>query len=135
MTFQIKDYSTSPSPAFDAVEDLKEYFGKGFGALSQMLKTAKTLSQFLYWCHHLGIHGYAAIAWYCHIFGGDAKFVIEQDRLETAPAKVRTKLVGLPADLPPGLYDVDGSVSAIIDPADGSLDIQVAVGRIDLQRR
>lgn len=60
-----KDYSKSPAKAFDAVEDVKNWFGAKRWAIIS-LEMAKVTNQeaFIMYASLAGVRGYPAVAWY-----------------------------------------------------------------------
>lgn len=68
---QIKDYTKSLTPKFDAVNDIIDYLGqtkydelieKGIGKFTN-------INQFNFFCMLAGIDGFPVIAWYDHFHG------------------------------------------------------------------
>lgn len=58
-------YKNSPAPAFDAVEDIREYLGNNrYGELTHILKDVKSCANFALYCSMCGIRGYPVQAWY-----------------------------------------------------------------------
>lgn len=65
-----KDYSQSPAPAFDAVNDIMEYFGdKKYNEISPQMSLIKNCRQFQFYCMAAGIKGFPVKAWYEHYHG------------------------------------------------------------------
>lgn len=59
------DYSKSPTPAFDAVEDIKDWVGKDrWDAISAEMAKVTRCHQFALYASLAGIQGYPVIAWY-----------------------------------------------------------------------
>lgn len=58
------DYSKSPSPQFDAVEDVKSYFGSRWDEVSKLMAGVKDREQFGAWASFAGIEGLPVKAWY-----------------------------------------------------------------------
>ena len=63
------DYSKSPAPAFDAVEDIKEYLGERYDQIAPLIKAETNRDNFAMACSFAGIHGYPVKAWYEHFHG------------------------------------------------------------------
>lgn len=79
-----KDYSQSPAPAFDAVEDIKALFAasnRNWDTISRQMATIKDASAFAQWADYAGIQGYPVEAWY-DLYNGQGsykKFWLEHD--------------------------------------------------------
>lgn len=63
------DYAKSPAPQFDAVEDIKNYFGERYDKVAEMMKGVREPGQFLFYCGLAGIEGFPIKAWYEHFHG------------------------------------------------------------------
>jgi len=60
-----KDYSKSPTKAFDAVEDIKEWLGaERWSVISPEMAKVTNPNQFTFYCDISGISGYPVEAWY-----------------------------------------------------------------------
>lgn len=66
------DYSKSPAKQFDAVEDVKNYFGKRYDNIAAQMKEVTDARQFTIYCNFAGIEGYPIVAWYDHFHGQGA---------------------------------------------------------------
>lgn len=66
------DYSTSPAPAFDAVEDIKSYLGSRYDKIANEMKTVIDANLFAAYCGLAGIEGFPIKAWYEHFQGQGA---------------------------------------------------------------
>lgn len=67
----LKDYSKSPAPAFDAVEDIKEYLGKArWRKLYPLMAAVTDPNQFDTMCSFAGISGAPVRYWYELYHGG-----------------------------------------------------------------
>lgn len=70
MTHYDIDYSKSPAPAFDAVQDIIDYLGKKkYNEISPMISLVTHCGQFTMYCSIAGIHGFPVRAWYEHYHG------------------------------------------------------------------
>lgn len=59
------DYSGSPSMAFDAVEDIKEWLGKAkWDEISPMMAKVTDCEQFRMYAWLAGVQGFPVKAWY-----------------------------------------------------------------------
>jgi len=58
------DYSKSPSPQFDAVEDVKAYFGTKWPEVSELMAGVKSQADFAMWAGFAGVEGLPVKAWY-----------------------------------------------------------------------
>lgn len=63
------DYSSSPAPAFDAVEDIKDYLGDRYDLVAGELRHVKDKDAFACYCGLGGIRGFPVKAWYEHFHG------------------------------------------------------------------
>lgn len=63
------DYSKSPSPQFDAVQDIMEWFGHKYPVIARELCRIKDQEQFTCWCSFGGVTGFPVKAWYEHFHG------------------------------------------------------------------
>lgn len=64
------DYSKSPAPAFDAVEDIKQYLGDEYAGKLAVLRQTKNPQDWQMGCAmFLGIEGFPVRAWYEHVWG------------------------------------------------------------------
>jgi len=64
------DYSKSPAPAFDAIEDIKSWLGvERFSKLTQEFASVKDCENFAAFCSIGGISGFPVKAWYELIHG------------------------------------------------------------------
>ncbi len=63
-------YKDSPSPAFDAVQDIIDYLGtERYNKLSPAISLVTNCGQFAMYCSLAGIHGFPVRAWYEHYHG------------------------------------------------------------------
>lgn len=70
MTHYDIDYSKSPAPAFDAVQDIIDYLGKKkYNEISPMISLVTHCGQFTMYCSLAGIKGFPVRAWYEHYHG------------------------------------------------------------------
>lgn len=78
-----KDYSKSPAPKFDAVQDIMEYLGreKYDELIENGMGEFKNPNQFSFFCMLAGIDGFPVEAWYDH-FHGEGSFKAAIARLE-----------------------------------------------------
>lgn len=59
------NYTSSPSPKFDAVEDIKQYLGQAkWDELFPLMAKVKSPSQFQSYCYLAGVQGLPVTAWY-----------------------------------------------------------------------
>lgn len=59
------DYSKSPSKAFDAVEDIKEWLGaERWDVISPEMAKVKNCEAFEMYASLAGVQGYPVVAWY-----------------------------------------------------------------------
>lgn len=78
------DYSKSPAPAFDAVEDIKNYLGKKkWDEVSPQMATVENPRQFEFYCMIAGIEGAPVRHWY-DLYHGTGKFAERMVELENA---------------------------------------------------
>lgn len=63
------NYSRSVAPAFDAVEDVKEWLGKKYEQIAPVMAKVVDQDQFALYCGLAGISGYPVKAWYEHFHG------------------------------------------------------------------
>lgn len=72
------DYGKSPSPAFDAVEDIKSWLGpKRWAKLQPEMSKVKHCGNFAMFCALAGIQGYPVRAWY-ELINGQGSWKAEQ---------------------------------------------------------
>lgn len=70
-----KDYSLSLAPQFDAVEDVKDYFGSGWNGISRVLWAhSGSPREFAQTCEHLGIVDIAHVAACYNLIKGGRAF-------------------------------------------------------------
>lgn len=67
------DYANSPAPAFDAVEDIKEYFGVQWETISAEMSQIKDIDTFMAFANLAGIRGFPVRAWY-DLYHGEGAF-------------------------------------------------------------
>ena len=58
------DYAGSPAPRFDAVEDIKDYFGKRWDKVSGLMGAIHDVELFEQWANFSGVEGFPVKAWY-----------------------------------------------------------------------
>lgn len=59
------DYSNSPSAAFDAIEDIKQWFGQAkWDEISPMFSKLKNVQRFTFYAEFSGVQGFPVKAWY-----------------------------------------------------------------------
>lgn len=67
------DYGKSPSPSFDAVQDIKEWIGaEGYAKIAPEMAKITNRDQFALYCDLAGIEGFPVKAWYDHFQGQGA---------------------------------------------------------------
>lgn len=69
MTHQTIDYSNSPAKAADAVQDVREWFGRKYDGIAEQMKLVRDPNKFTFYCMLGGVEGYPAKAWYEHFHG------------------------------------------------------------------
>ncbi len=70
-----RDYSKSPSKNFDAVEDIKSWFGpQKWAQVSPMMAREKNPNAFSFYCMIAGIDGFPVQAWY-DLYHGEGAFI------------------------------------------------------------
>ena len=57
-------YANSPCPATDAVNDIKEWLGDNWDAISQEMSKVSDCRRFAFYATFSGVQGYPVIAWY-----------------------------------------------------------------------
>lgn len=65
------DYSKSPAPSFDAVEDIREWLGEERYArlIAAGIGNELHCRRFALYCSFIGIQGFPVKAWYEHFHG------------------------------------------------------------------
>lgn len=58
------DYAHSPAPRFDAVEDVKNYFGGRWDTVSEIMCKVTDPDQFRVLANFAGVRGFPVIPWY-----------------------------------------------------------------------
>lgn len=66
------DYSKSPAPAFDAVQDVIKYFGPKWPEVTKLMAGIKDPVAFQNWAGFAGVEGAPVRYWYEHYNGGDS---------------------------------------------------------------
>lgn len=67
------DYSRSPAPRFDAVQDIKDYLGpENWQMLLQAFRNLKCVSRFQFYCNFIGVSGFPVRALYDFQWGQGA---------------------------------------------------------------
>lgn len=69
MAHRTVDYSNSPAKAFDAVQDVMEWFGDTYQLIADMMKPVTDPDMFAFYCMLSGVQGYPVKAWYEHFHG------------------------------------------------------------------
>lgn len=69
----IRDYSKSEAPAFDAVNDVMDWFGDRYDAVASKMSKITDPDVFEFYCNFAGIEGMPVRAWYDH-FHGEGNF-------------------------------------------------------------
>ena len=69
MTHYTVTYKNSPCPAFDAVQDVREWFGSRHDTVAEQIKEYTNPNVFALACEFAGIRGYPVRAWYEHFHG------------------------------------------------------------------
>lgn len=72
------DYAKSPAPAFDAVEDIKDYLGDRYDKIAHEMGRIHDPELFGLFCDFAGISGFPVGAWYDH-FHGQGAWIKAQD--------------------------------------------------------
>lgn len=68
-----RDYTNSPTKAFDAVQDIIDYLGKTkYDKIAPWMARVSHCGNFAMFCALAGIQGYPVIAWYEHFHGQDS---------------------------------------------------------------
>lgn len=65
-----RNYTNSPAPAFDAVEDVKFWLGDKYSTITKTLAQVKDCEEFAFYASFVGVHGFPVRAWYESINGG-----------------------------------------------------------------
>jgi hypothetical protein len=63
------NYAHSPFPDFDAVQDIKNYFGPKYSRIALEICNVWDQDQFILCCEFAGIKGFPVKAWYEHFHG------------------------------------------------------------------
>lgn len=71
------DYSKSPAPQCDAVNDIKDYLGPKWDQVSEMMRSVTHCGHFAMYCSLAGISGYPVCAWY-ELYHGQGSWKGEQ---------------------------------------------------------
>lgn len=77
----VKDYRNSPAKAFDAVEDVKEYFGNRWAEVSPLMREMTNPKQFSQWAAFSGVYGYPVEAWY-ELYHGEGSWAKAWEEVE-----------------------------------------------------
>ena len=80
-----RDYTNSPTKAFDAVEDIKDWFkhsGREWDVLSPNMAKVVDVEQFVNWAGFAGIEGYPVEAWY-DLYHGQGAYRKAMDIVDT----------------------------------------------------
>lgn len=72
------DYSKSASPAFDAVEDVKQWFGKRWDIISPEMAKITDCRCFEAYASFAGVEGYPVRAWY-ELYHGQGSWKAETE--------------------------------------------------------
>ena len=84
------DYSNSPCKNFDAVEDIKDYFGPKWDKVSGLMSAVRDVELFEQYANFGGVEGFPVKAWYDLYFGGgayDKAWDVVAERAEQANAQ------------------------------------------------
>ena len=71
------DYSKSPAPAFDAVEDVRNWLGDSYDRVAAELVKVRDCGLFTFYCSFAGIEGFPVKAWY-EFFHGQGSWKQEE---------------------------------------------------------
>jgi hypothetical protein len=84
----IIDYTNRPTKAFDAVEDVKAWFGPRWDEVSALMRTVTNPLQFSVYADFSGVSGYPVEAWY-DLYHGEGSYLAAWKALEnpTDPAE------------------------------------------------
>lgn len=63
------NYSKSPAPSFDAVNDIQEWFGDRYERLAEQMRFVTDCELFALLCSFAGVSGFPVKAWYEHFHG------------------------------------------------------------------
>jgi|SRR5215471_5590041 len=74
-------YKESPAPKFDAVEDIKNWFGEKYDGLAAMMRKVEDPRAFGMYCDMGGVKGFPVEAWYDH-FRGEGAWNKAWDQIE-----------------------------------------------------
>lgn len=66
------DYSKSPAPAFDAVNDVMNWFGDRWPSVTELMSRVKDPSDFRFYAAFSGVQGAPVRYWYDHYHGQGA---------------------------------------------------------------
>lgn len=66
------NYSKSPAPNFDAVNDIMEYLGEKYSEIAPQIGKVLNTEHFAFYCGLAGIEGFPVKAWYDHFHGQGA---------------------------------------------------------------
>ena len=69
------DYSKSPAKAFDAVQDVKDWFGDRWDQVSPMMADIKDPQTFSFYANFGGVSGYPVEAWY-ELYHGQGSWAV-----------------------------------------------------------
>jgi len=76
------DYTNSPAANFDAVEDIKNWFGNKYDTMAAEFKKLRDVRHFTFYCNFAGVKGFPVQAWYDHFFG-QGKYNAAWDSIES----------------------------------------------------
>ena len=99
---RIVDYTNRVTPKFDAVEDVKEWFGKDkWNEISPQMAQIKDPQQFAFLSGLGGVHDFAVEAWY-DLYWGEGSYRREWAKVTASEAEEREKPVIDPVLWPAG---------------------------------
>lgn len=76
------DYSKSPAKAFDAVEDVKNWFGDCWPQVNDLMKSVDDVKVFGFYANFADVEGYPVEAWY-DLYHGQGAYARAVGRIES----------------------------------------------------
>ena len=73
------DYSKSPCPKTDAVNDVKEWLGDRWDKVSELMQTVTEPKQFQLYANFAGVKGFPVRAWY-ELYHGEGSWIEPESR-------------------------------------------------------